>query len=326
MINFNNTINFNSISFTNFSYFNNVSSYNLNFNFSANNIDLANINPNLINNFNNINNLPNLLGSNIGFLIGSILGGNVGLNIANQNNFNPYQNLSSNSINNTLLLTLLLLLIQLLMITKQGNCCNSFPGQFPGSFPGQFPGGFPGQFPGSFPGQFPGGFPGQFPGGFPNNFPGGLGAPHGHQNNPNDFNNPIKGNGSASDFVRIAMSQVGKQYIFGAEANPNDPNPRAFDCSELVEWAVKRAGGNIVDGAANQFNYCRQHGTVISVQQALRTPGALLFYRNLGHVMISLGDGRVVEAGNSRVGVVVRPASVHGSNIAYGALVPGLRY
>jgi cell wall-associated NlpC family hydrolase len=31
------------------------------------------------------------------------------------------------------------------------------------------------------------------------------------------------------------MSQVGKQYIFGAEANPNDPNPRDFDCSELVE-------------------------------------------------------------------------------------------
>jgi uncharacterized protein YycO len=318
MINFNNTINSNSISFTNFSYFNNVSSYNLNLNFSANNIDLANINPNLINNFNNINNLPNLLASNIGFLTGSILAGILGLNIANQNNFNPYQNLSSNSINNTLLLSLLLLLIQLLMTTKRGNCCNGFPGQFPGIFPGQFPGDFPRQFPGSFPGQFPSGFS--------NNFPGVLEASYRNQNNPNNFNNPIQGNGSASDFIRIAMSQVGKQYILGSEANPNDPNPRAFDCSELVEWAVKRAGGNIVDGANNQFNYCRQHGTVISVQQALRTPGALLFYRNLGHVMISLGDGRVVEAGNSRVGVVVRPASVHGNNIAYGALVPGLRY
>jgi hypothetical protein len=318
MINFNNTINFNSIIFSNFSYSNNVSSYSLNFNFLDNNTDLSNVNPNLINNFNNINNLPNLLASNIGFLTGSILGGTLGFNIANQNNFNPYQNLSSNSINNTLLLTLLLLLIQLLMTSKQDNCCNSFPGQFPGSFPGQFPGGFPG--------QFPGGFPRQFPSGFPNNFPGGLGAPHGHQNNPNDFNNPIKGNGSASDFVRIAMSQVGKQYIFGAEANPNDPNPRAFDCSELVEWAVKRAGGNIVDGAANQFNYCKQHGTLISVQQALRTPGALLFYKDLKHVMISLGDGRVVEAGNSRVGVVVRPASVHSDKIGYAALVPGLRY
>jgi hypothetical protein len=303
-------------------------------NFSANNIDLANINPNLINNFNNINNLPNLLASNIGFLTGSILAGILGLNIANQNNFNPYQNLSSNSTNNTLLLTLLLLLIQLLITTKSGNCCNGFAGQFPGSFPEQFPGSFPGQFPGSLPGQFPGGFLGQFPGSFSgqfpssfsNNFPGFMEASYRHQNNPNNFNNPIQGNGSASDFIRIAMSQVGKQYILGSEANPNDPNPRAFDCSELVEWAVKRAGGNIVDGAANQFNYCRQHGTVISVQQALRTPGALLFYKNLGHVMISLGDGRVVEAGNSRVGVVVRPASVHGNKIGYAALVPGLKY
>jgi len=313
MINFNNFINFNK-----FSNFNNISFYNLNLNFSANNIDIANINPNLINNINNINNLSNLLGSSIGFLIGSILGGTLGFNIANQNNFNPYQNLSNNSINNTLLLTLLLLLIQLLITNRQGNFSNGFPGQFPGAFAGQLPGAFPGQFPSTFPGQFPGTFP--------NNFPGSLGTPHGHQNNPNASNNPIKGNGSALDFVRIAMSQVGKQYIFGAEANPNDPNPRAFDCSELVEWAAKRAGGNIVDGAANQFNYCKQHGTVISVQQALRTPGALLFYRDLGHVMISLGDGRVVEAGNSRVGVVVRPASVHGSNIAYAALVPGLRY
>jgi hypothetical protein len=42
--------------------------------------------------------------------------------------------------------------------------------------------------------------------------------------------------------------------------------------------------------------------------------------------MISLGDGRVVEAGNSRVGVAVRPASFHGDNIGYAALVPGLKY
>ncbi len=322
-------INFNSfISFSRFQNFNFNSFNNLNLSITNINIpnDLSNINPliNNFNNFNNFNNLSNLIGSNIGFLLGSMLGSNLGLNLANQNNINsPYQNLSNNSLNNTLLLTLLMLLITLLINNNRTGISNI--GGFPGGFNNGINGGFPGGFSNGFP-NMPG-FPNSFPNiGSPNNTFGGLGSPNNHQNNPIGGANPIKGNGSAQDFVRIALSQTGKQYIFGAEANPNDSNPRAFDCSELVEWAVKRAGGNIVDGAANQFNYCRQHGTVISVQQALRTPGALLFYRDLGHVMISLGDGRVVEAGNSRVGVVVRPASVHGNNIAYAALVPGLRY
>jgi hypothetical protein len=315
------------INFNSFIYSNNSSNFNINtfqnFNFSFtnislnNNLDLANIN---FNNYNNLNSL--LIGSNLGFLFGSILGGLLGSTLANQNNFyNLNPNLSNTSINNTLLLTLLLLLLTL-MINNRNGFNNGLPniGGFPSGFPNI--GGFPNfsTFPniGSFP-NFSS---------FPNigGFPGGLGFPNENPINPMGAANPIKGNGSAQDFVRIALSQVGKQYIFGAEANPNDSNPKAFDCSELVEWAVKRAGGNIPDGADNQFNYCRQHGTVISVQQALNTPGALLFYGDLGHVMISLGDGRVVEAGNSRVGVVVRPASVHGDRIKYGALVPGLKY
>ncbi len=310
MINFNSFININRFQNFNFTSFNNINLSITNINISN---DLANINP-LANNLDNLNILSNLIGSNIGFLLGSMLGINLGSNLANQSNINfPYQNLSNNSLNNTLLLTLITLLITLLI--NNNKVGSPYMGGFNDGFPGFFPNGFP---------NIPG-FPNSFKS-FPNNNLGSLGYPNNYQNNPIGGASPINGNGSAQDFVKIALSQVGKQYIFGAESNPNDPNPRAFDCSELVEWATKRAGGNIVDGAANQFNYCRQHGTVISVEKALRTPGALLFYRDLSHVMISLGDGRVVEAGNSRVGVVVRPASVHGNNIAYGALIPGLKY
>ena len=303
MINFNNSIN--TISFQHINF--NLNSIN-NFNLSITNInitDLSNINPlinnfSILNNLNNINNLMNLsnflIGFNIGLLLSSILSNNT--NPINQNNMN-FQNLSNNSLNNALLLTLLMLLISLLTNNNPMLGLNS-------------------------------GFPQSLlcPNiGFPNNTAGNLGCPNNIQNNPiGGAFNGIKGNGTAQDFVKIALSQVGKPYVFGAEASPNNPNPRAFDCSELVEWAAKRAGVNIPDGADNQFNYCKKHGTVISVKKALQTPGALLFYRDLGHVMISLGDGRVVEAGNSRVGVVVRPASVHGDKIAYGALIPGLKY
>jgi len=51
------------------------------------------------------------------------------------------------------------------------------------------------------------------------------------------------------DFVTIAMTQRGDPYIFGAETSFNDPDPGAFDCSELVQWAAARCGVSFADGA-----------------------------------------------------------------------------
>jgi len=57
----------------------------------------------------------------------------------------------------------------------------------------------------------------------------------------------------AAQFVEIARKQVGKPYVFGAEAAPNDPDPPAFDCSELVEWSCARVGVVFPDGTWNQI-------------------------------------------------------------------------
>jgi len=57
----------------------------------------------------------------------------------------------------------------------------------------------------------------------------------------------------AQQLVAIARKQVGKPYVFGAEAAPNDPDPPAFDCSELVEWACARVGVVFPDGTWNQI-------------------------------------------------------------------------
>lgn len=130
------------------------------------------------------------------------------------------------------------------------------------------------------------------------------------------------GGGNVNIFVSKALAQAGDRYIFGAEARLTDSNPRAFDCSELVEWAAAQAGVRFVDGSANQIAACRRARRTVPVSQGIRTRGALLY--KPGHIAISLGDGRTIEARNSRVGVVIGGAG----DIRWteAGLIPGLNY
>lgn len=133
------------------------------------------------------------------------------------------------------------------------------------------------------------------------------------------------GPGSVETFVAAALGQAGTRYRYGAEASASDSDPDAFDCSELVEWAAARAGVKFVDGSSQQRAYCERKGTLVSVDRAVRTRGALLFAS--GHVAISLGNGRTIEAVNRTYGV--REMSATGRQSVRwiaGGLVPGLRY
>jgi cell wall-associated NlpC family hydrolase len=138
--------------------------------------------------------------------------------------------------------------------------------------------------------------------------------------NPNPGGGAVKG--TAEDFVQKALAQRGDRYVFGAETNLNDKNPDTFDCSELVQWAAHQAGVTVPDGTMNQVPFFKQKGTEISVDQALKTRGALLF--RPGHVAISLGDGRTIEAKGSAYGVNI--FSANGRGWTSGALIPGLKY
>jgi cell wall-associated NlpC family hydrolase len=133
-------------------------------------------------------------------------------------------------------------------------------------------------------------------------------------------------------FLQSALAQTGDRYVWGSSASPTDPNPSAFDCSELVKWAAKRAGVDLPDGSWLQYLHLKQQGTTIPVEQALRTPGALLFSfsseptagggRPSGaHVAISLGNGKTIEARGKSYGVGQFDA---GNRFEYAALVPGL--
>jgi peptidoglycan hydrolase-like protein with peptidoglycan-binding domain len=114
---------------------------------------------------------------------------------------------------------------------------------------------------------------------------------------------------SASQFAKLAEAQVGKAYILGAEASISNPNPKAFDCSELVQWLFGRSGNPITDLAASQYNVTKKvSGTP--------KPGDLVFLRNnparsngIGHVAVvtkkkSNGDWEIIEARGHAYGVV----------------------
>lgn len=110
-------------------------------------------------------------------------------------------------------------------------------------------------------------------------------------------------------FRAEALAQVGKPYILGAEAALTNDNPRAFDCSELVEWLFGRNRTPIGDLAAAQYD------KTVAVSGSPRV-GDLVFLRNnparwnrIGHVAVitaplANGDWEIVEARGRAAGVV----------------------
>lgn len=133
----------------------------------------------------------------------------------------------------------------------------------------------------------------------------------------------------AVDFVRLCNDQAGERYVYGAEVSLSDPNPPGpWDCSELVQWAAHRLGvrPTVPDGSWNQMNHCRAHGSLVPIEQAIRTPGALLFTQTSStrHVAVSRGDGSTIEARGSAYGVGHWPS--RGRPWTHAGLIPGLSY
>lgn len=146
---------------------------------------------------------------------------------------------------------------------------------------------------------------------------------------------PSEGSGDGGrlhEFLSSALAQKGDQYIYGAVAGLNDPDPKAFDCSMLVEWSAHQAGVDLPRNAWQQYRYLHQHGMVIPVDQAIHTPGALLFSFDTDpnggdapghqHVAISLGDGKTIEARGRAYGVGSFDATTQ--RFDYAAVIPGI--
>jgi cell wall-associated NlpC family hydrolase len=130
------------------------------------------------------------------------------------------------------------------------------------------------------------------------------------------------------DILPTIIRQRGDRYVFGAEASFSNPDPDRFDCSELLEWAIRgRHGVPFPDGSAAQYQHCRNHGTAMQPAEAFRTFGALIFRLNTGavnHVAVSLGDGRTFEARGSAYGV--NYFEVANRQWTHAARIPGVAY
>ncbi len=134
-------------------------------------------------------------------------------------------------------------------------------------------------------------------------------------------------------FLAEVLAQVGTDFEMGAKAEFDDAKPAAFDASELVEWASHRAGVGIPDGSWIQYQHLHEEGATMSVDEALGTEGALLFWFSrdpignpdrprIAHVAISLGDGRVVEATPGEHDIV--RIAEHDERFTHAGEVPGL--
>lgn len=134
---------------------------------------------------------------------------------------------------------------------------------------------------------------------------------------------------TAEQFVQACLAEAGDRYVYGAEVAPGTPASatRAWDCSELVQVKCNELGVPMVDGSANQMRWCQARGTLVDVDRAIGTRGALLFRTpngRPGHVAVSLGDGRTIEARGSAYGTGV--FSARGRTWTHAGLIAGLDY
>jgi len=82
------------------------------------------------------------------------------------------------------------------------------------------------------------------------------------------------------------MQYLGTPYVWGGAS------PGGFDCSGLVTWLWAQHGYAIPHFAASQFHM----GPVWIQDQSQLRPGDLVFFHELGHVAIYIGNGYVVHA------------------------------
>lgn len=135
---------------------------------------------------------------------------------------------------------------------------------------------------------------------------------------------------SRQSIVDLALTQIGKPYLYGAEVDLKEIDPKAFDCSGLVEWCYWRGQGLTLPRVSkDQFTFCKPADNPL--------PGDLGFFgdddRGIYHVGIVADNNTMVEARGHQEGssfdtgkVITRPliAWVNFKNFKGFRVHPGL--
>jgi len=107
--------------------------------------------------------------------------------------------------------------------------------------------------------------------------------PHG----PNDRARSADIERRRSRTVSLVMRFIGVPYVWGGESTGG------FDCSGLVKYVYALAGITMPHNAAQQYKYG------VPVTRDELKPGDLVFFDELRHNGIYVGDGRFVHAGRT---------------------------
>jgi cell wall-associated NlpC family hydrolase len=101
-------------------------------------------------------------------------------------------------------------------------------------------------------------------------------------------------------FVRKALAKEGMDYVWGGESRAEG----GWDCSGLIVGILRNNGFSNFPRLTSSglIDYAKP----MSVKKALKTRGALLWHE--GHIAISLGNGKTIEALNSNADIVIGSA------------------
>ena len=118
--------------------------------------------------------------------------------------------------------------------------------------------------------------------------------------------------------VLQGLEQIGVPYVWGGAS------PKGFDCSGLVMWLWAKQGVSLPHFAAAQYAL----GPVVEkgpgIDLSKLEPGDLLFFHNLGHVGIYVGNGYILHAPHTGTTVQIDPLSWGWfQNTFVGATRPG---
>ena len=120
-------------------------------------------------------------------------------------------------------------------------------------------------------------------------------------------------NSKGAEVVKAAMTRLGCPYVWGAKGSTK------FDCSGLAYWSIKQVdpvlGDRMYTNAAGQAKYCYDRG--LTVGRSELQPGDLVFWVNkkcegchrwkeIHHVGIYIGEGKVIEAASGKGRVLIR--------------------
>lgn len=108
--------------------------------------------------------------------------------------------------------------------------------------------------------------------------------------------------------AELAMSKVGCRY-----SQDKRYQEGYYDCSSLVQRLYKEVGIDLPATAAEQGKYCFKNAMLINKKDL--NLGDLIFYsyeeneefRNISHVAVYVGDGKMVHAATPERGVVLEP-------------------